>query len=64
MKNYKLQVMISDELKETLERISKKTGVSMSAMCNMWIAQGALSFDIALEKMGDVADRWIEENVK
>lgn len=63
-KTYRIQVMISEEMKERLEKLSKQTGCSMSAMCNMWISQGSLSYEMALDKMSEVADKWIEENRK
>jgi hypothetical protein len=49
---YKMQVIISEEMKERLEKYCKMTGVSMSSMCNVFIGQGLMAYD----KTFDIVD--------
>lgn len=60
-KNYKVQVVVSEELKETLEKLSKKTGASISGMCNMWISQGSLAYSMCLDKASTMIDKYMDE---
>lgn len=60
---YKLQVLVSEEMKERIEFYAKKSGVSMSALCNVFIGQGILGYDKAYEladKMFDKLEKQME----
>ena len=43
----RVQVNLSDEMVETVDKYSKMMGVSRSAFCAMLIGQGCLSYDRA-----------------
>ena len=48
-KSYRLQVTMSEEMRDKLERYSNMTGVSMSALCNVFIGQGLMGYDKAFQ---------------
>lgn len=48
-KSYRMQVIMSEEMREKLERYSNMTGVSMSALCNVFIGQGLMGYDKAFQ---------------
>ena len=45
----KLQITVSDELCERIDRYAKMMGTSRSAICAVWIGQGVMGFDKAME---------------
>ena len=60
----KLQMNISDDLAERIDRIAKLMGVSRSALCAVLIGQWIMTYDMGLEQIdraGDAIIRLHEE---
>lgn len=57
MAKYRLQVIMSEELKEKLEKYCNLTGVSMSGLCNVFIANGLMGYEKAMEMMDGYSDK-------
>lgn len=55
----KLQVLVSDEMAERIDKRAKEIGVSRSAFCAMLIGQGLLGFDRASDIMDSLKDEFI-----
>lgn len=49
----KLQITVSDELCERIDRYAKMMGQPRSSLCAVWIGQGVMGFDKAMEIAND-----------
>jgi len=49
----KLQINVSDELCERIDKYAKMMGQPRSALCAVWIGQGVMGFDKAMEIASD-----------
>lgn len=58
---YKMQVIISEEMKERLEKYCKITGVSMSAMCNVFIGQGLMAYEKSFDIMDALKSKMLSQ---
>lgn len=56
----KVQVNVSDEMVEGIDKYAKAMGVSRSALCSMWIGQGKMAFDKSFE----ITEKWAEQHLK
>lgn len=49
----KLQINVSDELCARIDKYAKMMGSSRSSLCAVWIGQGVMGFDRAMEISAD-----------
>lgn len=57
----RLNISVSDEVNEKLNKYSKIMGVPKSSLCTIFIGQGLMSYDKAIEALGLVADKAFEQ---
>ena len=55
----KVQVNISDDMVEGIDKYAKAMGVSRSALCGVWIGQGKMAFDKSFE----ITEKWAQEHM-
>lgn len=53
-KKYRVNVVMSEEMKNKLEAYCNMTGVSMSSLCNVFIANGLMGYDACQGIMTDL----------
>lgn len=56
----KLQIMVSDELCEKVDKYAKEIGVSRSALCAMFIGQGVRGYDQASEIIDELKTKILD----
>lgn len=53
----KLQVNVSDEMVENIDKYAKQMGVSRSALCSMLIGQGIMGYNKGMELLSILGDK-------
>ncbi len=57
----RLQLTISDEAVERIDRYAKMLGISRSALCTTWIGQGLMGYDKANEMINEQKEVLLKE---
>lgn len=58
----RVQVNISDENVEKIDKLAKEMGVSRSALCSVWIGQYLYSLESGQQKAEEILKKFLEEN--
>lgn len=57
----RLQITISDEIVEKIDKYAKMLGISRSAICATWIGQGVMGYDKANEMINTEMMKGLEQ---
>ncbi len=56
----RLNISVSDEVNEKLNKYSKIMGVPKSSLCTIFIGQGLMAYDKSIEALGLITDKAME----
>lgn len=56
----RLNISVSDEVNEKLNKYAKIMGVPKSSLCTIFIGQGLMAYDKSIEALGIITDKALE----
>ncbi len=56
----RLNISVSDEVNEKLNKYAKIMGVPKSSLCTIFIGQGLMAYDKSIEALGLITDKALE----
>lgn len=59
----RIQVNVSDETVEKIDKLAKEMGVSRSALCSVWIGQYLYSLESGQQKAEEILKKFLMDNV-